>query len=150
MGYTNAAVIRRFVRGETDGKCNRMAIAEGEGWTFLWGYGHALYAARSPDETLFIYDGWYGYSRTTSTHLNTLKNAAKQVYGEPRRDGQYLRVVVDGDGGGDITHRPPTGRDLIIVDRGQPGTSYGKLDTDRPELDAFEGRYVPSPSGYGG
>jgi hypothetical protein len=151
MSYTNDDLIQRFVRGRESGKANRMAIAEFEGWTLLWGYGHALYGARSPDGTMYVYYGWYGRSNTTSTHMNKVKGKAKGEYGEPRNDGESVRVLVDGEGGGEVVQEPPTGHVLIVVDDVRPGTSYGKLNAEgRPELEALDGRHVPSPNGYGG
>lgn len=133
------------------GKSNRMAIESAGDWTFLWGYGHALYAARQDGGPLYIYDGWYGYSATTSKHLNALKSAAKSAYGEPREDGESVRVVTDGAGGTEVVQAPPTGRTLIVVDDADPGTSYGRLDgKGRPELDHVEDRHLSAPNGYGG
>mgnify|MGYP000500529564 CR=1 FL=1 len=151
MSYTNGELVKRFVRGGSDGKCNRMAIEDGpDHWTFLWGYGHALYAARKHGGPLYIYDGWYGYSQTTSSHLNRLKSAAKGAYGEPRADGDTVRVLVDGNGSGQVTQKPPTHRALIVVDDDQPGTSYGRFDAkDRPELEDLDGEYLEAPNGYG-
>lgn len=149
---TNDQLIRRFVSGETSGKCNRMAIEDGpDGWTFLWGYGHALYAARKDGGPLFVYDGWYGRSRTTSSHLNALKGKAKAAYGEPRNDGLSVRAVVDGEGAGKVVQAPPHGRALIVVDEGRPGMNYGRLDTaDRPELSDVDDAHLTAPSGHGG
>jgi hypothetical protein len=151
MTHTNDDVIRRFVQGKESGKANRMAIEERDGWTFLWGYGHAMYGARSPDGTLYVYYGWYGRSNTTSTHMNKLKGKAKGAYGEPRNDGESVRVVVDGEGGANVEPEPPSGHVLIVVDDGRPGTSYGQLDdAGRPELAEFDGRHLKAPNGYGG
>lgn len=148
MTLSNSNLIRRFVDGETSGKCNRMAIAEFEGWTLLWGYGHALYAARRQDDGLLVvYDGWNGYSQTTSTHMNALTGKAEDRYGEPTDDGHQFRVVVDGEGDGEILEEPPRGHLLLVVDEA-PGCEYGTLDAEgRPEIDAFDGRHVPSPDG---
>lgn len=149
--YTNDEVIGRFVRGKTDGKSNRMAIVTFEGWTLLWGYGHALYGARDRDSgTLFVYNGWHGRSSTTSSHINSLKRAAKNVYGEPRDGGMTVRVAADGTGEVDVEQEPPRGYELVITDEGKPGTHYGKLSTSRPELQELTDRHVPSPNGYGG
>lgn len=148
MTYTNDTLIRRFVDGEESGKSNRMAIAAFEGWTLLWGYGHALYAARRDDGCLFVYNGWNGRSQTTSTHMNALKSRAKGRYGEPTNDGQTVVAKVDGEGGGQIVQRPPSGHILVIDDDARPGTSYGKLDAEgRAELTDLDGRHVPSPGG---
>lgn len=150
--YSNKGLVEHFVDGGTSGKCNRMAIEEGDdGWTYLWGYGHALYAARKAGGPLFIYNGWYGYSSTTSKHLNALKSAAKSAYGEPRNDGDTVRAKVDGDGGMALQQRPPKGRALIVVESGQPGTSYGKLKApDRAELSHVHDRHLSAPDGAGG
>lgn len=151
MNYANDDLIERFVRGHEDGKANRMAIEARDDWTFLWGYGHALYGARSPSGTLFVYDGWNGRSNTTSTHMNSLKGKAKSAYGEPREDGDAMRVLVDGEGGGEVTSAPPKGHVLIIVEDGRPGTNYGRLDdAGRRELSGFADTHVGAPSGYGG
>lgn len=148
MTYSNDSLIRRFVDGKTSGKCNRMAIEEHDGWTYLWGYGHALYAARSPDGTLYVYYGWYGRSQTTSTHMNKLKGKAKGAYGEPRNDGESVRAVVDGEGGAQVVQAPPQGHVLIVVEDGRPGMSYGRLDAaDRAELKEVDDRALNAPSG---
>jgi hypothetical protein len=147
MSYTNAELIRRFVQGENSGKCNRMAIAAFEDWTLLWGYGHALYAARRDDGALWVYDGWDGYSQTTSTHMGKVKGIAQEHYGEPTPDGKRMSVVVDGEGGAEVIQRPPSGFMLMVVDA-DPGTDYGTLDAEgRPELAGLDGRHVQSPSG---
>jgi len=151
MTYTNDEVIQRFVAGETEGKANRMAISERDEWTFLWGYGHALYGARSPDGTLYVYDGWQGRSQTTSTHMNTLKGKAKKRYGDPRAKGEEIRAVIDGEGGGSIVQTPAEGHELLIPTEARPATSWGTFDAEgRPELDRFDGKHVASPSGYDG
>lgn len=125
-----------------------MAIEEFEDWAFLWGYGHALYATRTAGGTLFIYDGWHGYSTTTSTHINKLKRKAEDSYGPPRADGDRVRVSIDGEGGGGIIREPPKGRELIIVDD-RPGMDYGRLDAEgRDELAEFDDRHLKAPGGY--
>lgn len=151
MTYTNQSLISHFVCGGESGKCNNMAIEERDDWTYLWGYGHALYAARSPDGTLYVYMGWYGRSNTTSTHMNKLKSEAKQVYPRTREEGEKVRALVDGDGGTEIVESPPTGRVLVLVDEGRPGTSYGKLDAEgRLELEHVDGKHLRAPSGTSG
>jgi len=148
---TNDQVIERFVNGGESGKSNRMAIAEFEDWTLLWGYGHALYGVRRGDGSLFVYDGWDGYSRTTSSHMTKLKAKATSVYGEVHSAGQKLQAVVDGEGGAEVVERPPGGHTLFIVHEGEIGKSYGRLKAQgRPELEELSDRHIPSPNGAGG
>lgn len=155
MTLTNKNLIGRFVKGMESGKCNRMAIEHveesryGEGWTFLWGYGWALYAARrKSDGAIWIYDGWYGHSQTTSTHMNELKGRAKARYGEARTEGEGVRVAVHGDST-EIMNTPAEGHVLTIVDDA-PERDYGKLDADgRPELKNIDDRHVKGPNGAG-
>jgi len=146
---SNGDLIQRFVVGGTSGKCNRMAVAEFEGWTLLWGFGHALYAARRQDDgMLVVYEGWHGRSQTTSTHINALTGKAEDRYGDPINDGVNFEVAVDGEGGAEILEAPPKGHVLIIVDDVRPGCNYGTLDAHgRAELSEFDGRHVPSPNG---
>lgn len=147
MTLTNEDLVRRFVQGGDSGKSNRMAIAAFEDWTLLWGYGWALYGARRDDGTLFVYDGWDGYSSTTSSHMTLLTSAATSAYGDSQDDGHSVKAVVDGDGGTVVTKEPPVGHVYIRIDA-DPGTDYGRLDApDRPELTDLDDRHVPSPDG---
>lgn len=148
MTYSNSDLLNRFLSGKTTGRCNRMAIEEHGDWTFLWGYGHALYAARhQEDGMLFVYDGWNGYSPTTSTHLNALKSKAKSRYGEPRNDGDQLQLVVTGEES-ELTESPPQGHEYVLVEDADPRTSYGQLNAiGRPELSHVDGKHLNSPGG---
>lgn len=150
--FRNDELVTRFVRGEAsdgDQACH-MAISRYADWTLLWGYGWALYAALRDDGRLFVYNGWYGYSVTTSQHLGSLKAAARKRYGDPIDAGHQVRAVVDGQGGGAVVQGPIDGHHLSIVDAA-PETSYGRLDADgRAELAEIDGGSVPSPKGYDG
>jgi hypothetical protein len=147
--YTNDELLSHFVEGATTGKANSMAIEERGEWTLLWGYGHALYAARKANGPLYIYNAWYGYSSTTSTHLNKLKRTARSHYPTECKDGTMLRALVTGDGLDSLTSTPPRGKVVVVTNNGRPGTSYGKLETNRPELSELDGRQVKAPNGTG-
>lgn len=54
-----------------------MAIKEREDHTIIEGYGHALYCLKTGG-TVVLFDEWYGYSRTTSSHLNRIRRKAEQ------------------------------------------------------------------------
>ncbi len=49
--------------------------ADGVTHTQLIGYGWAVYAENKEGE-LTVYEGWQGYSRTTSKHLSLLRQFA--------------------------------------------------------------------------
>lgn len=153
MSYTNADLVEHFVNGGTSGKCNRMAIEEDEenDATFLWGYGHALYAARlNGGDTLVLFNGWYGYSTTTSQHLNLVRRKAKAAYGEPKQAGENIRVQVSGDGV-ELLESPPAGRAFLVAEEGQPAMKYGTLKTEGWDLlDPWTDRRLNAPSGLSG
>lgn len=69
----NDELIKRFIRGETTGTASRMEIREMGDGTALVGYGWALYAYRSPSGEIQLYNGWDGYSSTTTKHLRYFK-----------------------------------------------------------------------------
>lgn len=58
MSYSHADVKRRFERGETTGKGHNMAIVQHNDYTLLVGYGHAVYAVRTPRGRIVRFDGW--------------------------------------------------------------------------------------------
>lgn len=70
----NAELIRRFTAGDGHGSASRMEITQGfDGSTFLWDYGWALLAHRDPSGDITVYDGWLGYSSTTTKHVRFFK-----------------------------------------------------------------------------
>lgn len=150
---SNEALCNRFVRGDAgDGyQANRMAVEVREDCSLLWGYGHALYGARFGDDgPCYVYNGWYGRSRTTSKHLNVLADAARNVYADEHDAGDQIRVTVDGEGNGEVLAEPPTGRCVVRVEDSDPGTNYGRFDAGgRPELSDLDGEMLHAPSGYG-
>lgn len=153
MTMSNDSLIKSFVRGDTSGKANRMAIEETDNWTLLWGYGWALYAARrKDDETMFVYDGWNGYSQTTSTHMNKLKGEVKSNY--PMRDHSKnavkAKITVGSDGSDtEFDSTPPVGRVGVICSKADPSCKYSKMKSDgRSELSNLSG--VSAPEGHGG
>jgi hypothetical protein len=78
-GLSNLDLVERFARGFERGASNRMEIKRDGNETIIVGYGHAVYARRKPNGTIILYDGWYGYSPTTSTHLNMIRPYAEVV-----------------------------------------------------------------------
>lgn len=90
---SQANLANAFERGEKRGKASNVQIVElCGGWTALVGYGWAAYAVRtnSPpsqgeaaeagdshsesatDGTIHYYEGWYGYSPSTSCQLSRM------------------------------------------------------------------------------
>ena len=86
MTFSNRELIRRFVEGKTSGKACNMEIREADGKTLLVGYGWARYAERQKDSgEITLFDGWYGYSSTTSRHVNMVRSHADYESGmKPR------------------------------------------------------------------
>lgn len=64
MAYSHQEVRSRFERGETTGKGHNMHIEQHNDWTLLVGYGHAVYAARSPEGRIVTFLGWKNKSVT--------------------------------------------------------------------------------------
>lgn len=108
-------------------RANRMSLVPFEDWLLLWGYGWALYAAKHvPTDSVFIYNGWYGHSQTTSCHMSKLQSQAE-------KHEEYAAF---------------TG--IKLVEGAKPSLDYGKLTTDREELSDLKDRHVPAPNGYSG
>lgn len=80
MTISNNDLVKNFLSGRhgtaSSRKANRMEIKERENHTIIEGYGHALYALKTGG-TVILFDDWYGYSSTTSTHLNLIRRKAK-------------------------------------------------------------------------
>lgn len=65
-------VIRNFIHGDSESASNLMSLPLAGGRAALVGYGWAVYAIRDSDGDVIRYDGWMGYSDTTSKHMNLL------------------------------------------------------------------------------
>jgi hypothetical protein len=66
----------QFYYGDTEGKASNVQIEDFPdlGLTALIGYGHAVYATRDQKTGYTVYyEGWYGYSATTSCQLSKLE-----------------------------------------------------------------------------
>jgi len=79
MTTSNNDLVKNFLSGRHntahERNSNRMTIKNRENHTIIEGYGHALYALKTGG-TVILFDDWYGYSRTTSTHLNLIRRKA--------------------------------------------------------------------------
>lgn len=64
--------VSKFITGASGSASNLMSIEIDGGRTLLVGYGWAVYAIRDSDGDVIRYNGWKGYSNTTSRHLNLL------------------------------------------------------------------------------
>lgn len=73
---SQAELARKFARGQSvDSLPNASNIAAQEGpdgVDYLVGYGHAIYAARFKGSVL-LFEGWRGYSVSTTCQLTELK-----------------------------------------------------------------------------
>lgn len=59
MVQSHRNLARAFARGDTSGQSSSMSIMElADGVTALVGYGHAVYAIRDSDGTVYRFDGW--------------------------------------------------------------------------------------------
>ena len=64
---------KRFANGATSGKASNVEIVETDNETLLVGYGWAVYASRNKQTAeITHYEGWYGYSSSTSCQLSRL------------------------------------------------------------------------------
>lgn len=106
MSLSNSDLYRRFARGDTTGKANRMTIKQvadlprddvdslPDAATVAVGYGWAVYAARLPDGTVIVYDGWREWAKevgknaeATPRHITGLEQYADVVSDErPQAD----------------------------------------------------------------
>lgn len=90
-GLSNEQLVERFVRGFRKGESNRMEIRQDGNETIIVGYGHAIYARRKPNGNIILYDGWYGYSPTTSRHLNLIRPYADVVNKKKPEENSWFR-----------------------------------------------------------
>lgn len=78
---------RRFARGddaESIPAASNITVESAEGSddefeAYIVGYNWAMYAGRTPEGSVVIFDGWYGYSKTTSKQMSTLKSGIRQA-----------------------------------------------------------------------
>lgn len=74
MTKSNEELIADFATRGATGKSARMEVTRSEdGTAFLWGYGWALYACRPLQGPIHVYEGWAGYSSTTTKHIRLFK-----------------------------------------------------------------------------
>lgn len=82
---TNNDIYRNYCENsyrdlKSDKEANSMRIVDKEDFTIVEGYEHAMYSLKVGNN-IVIFKGWYGYSSTTSTHLNQLQREAEQTIG---------------------------------------------------------------------
>lgn len=99
-----AAFWRNSRRTKTRENVQYVPTANGGGR--IIGYGWAVYAVRSGSGKVTIYDGWYGYSATTSKHYGQLGL---------HRKGRGIRHVMSAPkvGGGRQTTNIPRAKRLL-------------------------------------
>lgn len=147
MTLANADVAERFIDGELKGSSNRMDItSDDEGNTYLWDYEWALLGFRSHDGTIHIYNGWYGYSRTTSSHLRLILPLTQSDGGRRLktkytkrcyRYGEGIQFQITGsDGAMTMDVVASTASRRVYVAEEDPRVKWGSLKTrGRPELE---------------
>lgn len=98
MAYSNRDLVNRFANGKKSGQSSNMKIVKmPDGSTVLEGYDWAAYAWRKNNGSITVYNGWYGYSQSTSKHLNLVKPKADKVsQNDPETDD--LRRDLRGSG----------------------------------------------------
>lgn len=85
--YTNSGVGDAFFRGRPSGHSLHMKIVERGNETLLVGYNWAVYAARDKvTGRTTAYDGWRGYSMTTSKQLSQAGLGNAEVHVAERRE----------------------------------------------------------------
>lgn len=75
-----------------------MAVEEADEEGFdavVIGYDHAVYAARRNSGEIVVFNGWYGRSNSTNSHLNGLKRGSNhKIIEEGRPDrGEFLDLL---------------------------------------------------------
>lgn len=149
--YTNKDLIRHFVRGGSDGQANRMAIQETDDFDLLWGYGWALYAARrKSDGAVFVYQGWSGFSNTTTTHIRCLVRKAKKHKSSKAKPDAHVAAKVSvgsNESTVEMSSEPPSGDVVALCPEAEPSCKYSRLKTERNELEDVS--VTNPPEGYG-
>lgn len=107
MTLSNAELVEQFVNGETSGKSNRMEIVKGpishagntyvlEGETAIVAYGWAVYAKRSSNGRVLLFNGWRDWAndkpgqsgRSTLRHLSLIEKKSEPNFLYDHRQAQ--------------------------------------------------------------
>lgn len=80
-------LVRRFAAGDDHGTASNMQIRPADGGTELVGYGWARYAFRTDDGTVTIYEGWNGYSISTTQQMTKVRRVADEADDSQPRAG---------------------------------------------------------------
>ena len=105
-----------FWEGKTSGKAARMEIVDRPDHTLLVDFGWAVLAKRNKRTgKVTFYEGWKGYSRTTSKHINqsglyrsdSIEGRQLKINDPIPSDFQdtYLDVIIDKSGSPRLTKR---------------------------------------------
>lgn len=78
---------RRFARGDDPAEippASNITTESAEGSddefvAYIVGYNWAMYAGRLADGSVVVFDGWYGYSQTTSKQMGTIKGGIRNA-----------------------------------------------------------------------
>ena len=80
------------LRGGGGKRANTSSIKQPDGSVWLVDYNWAVYAVRKSNGHVTIYDGWHGYSATTSKHFTQLglhATGANIVHKNERKETRY-------------------------------------------------------------
>lgn len=78
--YSQNELVRRFARGATTGTASNMEIRElDDGTTQIIGYSWAVYSERDERGEITLFDGWRGYSVSTTQQLGKIRPVADHV-----------------------------------------------------------------------
>lgn len=107
MTFSNREIVSRFLHGRRSGQSSNMGIEDlrdrkysgvSSSGTILVDYGWACLAHRTPGGKITLFDDWYGYSVTTSSHINLIKpghdrvRSGMPVTGPVYRTGSFKRI----------------------------------------------------------
>lgn len=75
---SNEDVAQAFLRGDTQTTRTLASLVLTEdGHTVFVSYGYAVLGHRRPNGHVTVYEGWSGFSQTTSTHLGLCRRRAR-------------------------------------------------------------------------